>query len=96
MNSEQTTLGLTPADRWQKRFEDLRAANPGRRPGELLEARFSNASKGTVRPDAGPFDFERLKGFGQFLAALEGPARSAVNEPVSSPPDSRDACRAPA
>lgn len=71
MTSEQTTLTLTPADRWQKHFEDLRAANPGRKPGELLEPRFENASKGTVRADASPFNFERLQGFGQFLKALE-------------------------
>lgn len=64
---QQPSLGLTTIDVWRDRFIAAFNAAPHSHPFDLLPKRYSNASAKVLAPDAGEFDFDRFKAFGEFL-----------------------------
>jgi hypothetical protein len=68
----QPGLSIDAIERWRNFYHQRHSANPAAHPLSFLEPRFANASKGTLFPNSGPFDFERFQGFGEFWKGLEG------------------------
>jgi hypothetical protein len=66
----QPGLEIDPIERWRNFYHQRHSANPAAHPITFLEPLFENAGKGTIRPGAGPFDFERFQGFCLFWQSL--------------------------